>query len=638
MTALFVVHADVAGETAFVRDQLVPALELPDGEVQLSSALPLGASRLGAIEAAVTAAKVTVVVLSPAFLASSWATIGELLAGHVAVAGGQLIPLVLVDCEVPTRLDMRVGLDCRDPAQRLGELAKLRRLVNPAGPADAPPGKRIFLSYRRAGEEAALALRLHTALTAAGHDVFIDVGMTIGTEWVREIRQRIAWSDAFVVLVSEDTVGREMVLEEVRAAARCLRRTRQPMILPVRVRYEGPLGYELDSYLGKYQYATWEREADDAALVAQLARALRKGPVPASEVSNVLPAAGAPDAAAPATRPAPAQDPRVVALGGAIGARDPVYVRRACDDLIDQAVEAGRTTLIKAPRQRGKTSLLVRYIDRCMARGKQVTFVDFQTLEGADLETYPGFLSSLAGAIADGFELGPAPAITRQAQLEKWLQDTVLTPERGPVVLAFDEVDRINSRPYRGDFFSMLRSWHNRMVSPTAKRWAGLALALVLSTEPEALIDDPNQSPFNVSVPIEVPLFTRAQCHELNTRLGAPLAADLVDDVHELVGGHPYLTRLAFFELQTGRLTAPIDRGIAADAQGSFGDHLRTILTRLSRHPALLAGLKQVITPKKGVKIDAAIGHRLTSLGVAHTVRGALVPSNLLYALFFEKV
>ena len=44
----------------------------------------------------------------------------------------------------------------------------------------------------------------------AGHEVFIDTGMTVGTDWVTEIGRRIAWCDALVVLFSAASVDSEM--------------------------------------------------------------------------------------------------------------------------------------------------------------------------------------------------------------------------------------------------------------------------------------------------------------------------------------------------------------------------------------------------------------------------------------------
>ncbi|MCB1851865.1 MAG: toll/interleukin-1 receptor domain-containing protein, partial [Gammaproteobacteria bacterium] len=66
--------------------------------------------------------------------------------------------------------------------------------------------KRFFVSYRRrATPDGNLARILVQRLESAGHEVFIDVHMTIGTRWIEEIEQRIRWCDYLIVLLSEES-------------------------------------------------------------------------------------------------------------------------------------------------------------------------------------------------------------------------------------------------------------------------------------------------------------------------------------------------------------------------------------------------------------------------------------------------
>lgn len=154
MIDLFILHADVSAETAFVRDELVPALGLAGDQVLLSSELPLGKTIIGALEDGVASSRVTVAVLSPAFLSDKWAVVGEILGSTLAVTGGLLVPLVLVECELPLRLQARVQLDCRDPRRRPGEIARLRQLLAQHSPVTYD----LFLAYPPAGRASVQAL------------------------------------------------------------------------------------------------------------------------------------------------------------------------------------------------------------------------------------------------------------------------------------------------------------------------------------------------------------------------------------------------------------------------------------------------------------------------------------------------
>ena len=115
---LFVVHADA--DAPFVRGHLLPAVGLAPGRVLLSSEPALGELKVTEIERGVRSSRLTVVVLTPAYMADCWAVFGEQLISHASVAKGRLIPLLLADCDVPLRLDALVTLDFRD-SDRLGQ-------------------------------------------------------------------------------------------------------------------------------------------------------------------------------------------------------------------------------------------------------------------------------------------------------------------------------------------------------------------------------------------------------------------------------------------------------------------------------------------------------------------------------------
>ncbi|HMG56555.1 MAG TPA: TIR domain-containing protein, partial [Kofleriaceae bacterium] len=150
---LFVVHA--ADDAWFVDGFLLPALGLAEAEVLVSSKLEPGAAIAGEIERGALS-PVTVVVVSPAFLASPWAQLANQLATQVTIEAGRdgsaaVIPAILAECAMPLLSRFRVPLDFtrRDPAHWESEAARLRkRLAAPAPvvaePACPYPGIRPF--------------------------------------------------------------------------------------------------------------------------------------------------------------------------------------------------------------------------------------------------------------------------------------------------------------------------------------------------------------------------------------------------------------------------------------------------------------------------------------------------------------
>ena len=93
---------------------------------------------------------------------------------------------------------------------------------------------RIFISYERnARPDDSLAKRLYTALSQAGHRVFIDQTIKIGLEWAREIERPLETSDFLRVLLSEASVNSEMVAKEVEYVRPHYQRTGRARLLPV---------------------------------------------------------------------------------------------------------------------------------------------------------------------------------------------------------------------------------------------------------------------------------------------------------------------------------------------------------------------------------------------------------------------
>lgn len=497
--------------------------------------------------------------------------------------------------------------------------------------------KRYFISYRRAAlDDQRLANYLKDGLERAGHEVFIDVGIPVGTDWSAEIDRRIDWCDVLLVLLSEQSIHSEMVQGEVRRAHHRRSPDGRPRILPVRIHYQGPLDYELDSYLARIQYAFWDDDTDSDKVLAAVLD---------SETQAVLATEQAPDSLelpVDTARPRSSADPRILSQqpGGTLGEDDPFYVLRAADvHIAALARQSGRTLVIKASRQMGKSSLLCRYLAICRVNGKAIAYVDFQRFTDHTLSDYSTFLMELADELVYALNLDqsiPVPEISRQQQFIRFVHDRILASIGSPVVFAFDEVDRVLAKPWQSDFFAMLRSWHNDRAVDS--HWRNTDLALVIATEPYLLIERADQSPFNVVPPTELAPFTRADLDKINAVYGSPLGSGELDQLNELLDGHPFLTRLAFYRLATTpNLNFQTLIDTAARDDGPFGDHLRAKLMALQHNPTLLEALKQHIAHRATLPHDTY--WRLHGAGLVRRIdNNQIVPANLLYARFFKAI
>lgn len=497
---------------------------------------------------------------------------------------------------------------------------------------------RIFVSYRRrAPADARLAQILKGGFERADCEVFIDVDMPVGVDWSAVIQKQIHWCDYLVVLLSENAMQSEMLQGEVRLAYQDQKKDGRPRILPVRVQYEGPLDYELESYLGRLQYVVWQKDADDERVLCAVLTSIKTGTDLPIIQKELKPAQGQSD-----FRPRPAADLRILRQPtGTIQLNDQFYIRRSVDDTVESFGSIpGMTLVIKGPRQVGKSSVLVRYLAACEAANKQFVLIDLQSASPREVEELPSFLRYIAERVfrRAGVETTAIPELTNPGSLGDLLEMKVLEGLHGkPFVIAFDEVDRLVGSPIRETCVAMFRHWHNRRAEP-GSQWTNVDLALAIATEPAVLMSDPTQSPFNVGEIVRLESFEKHALQQLNDLYSAGLIDAQLDQLLQLLGGHPYLTRLAFYRLvghQKISFDALIER--AADEDGPFGEHLRSRLLLL--HQAQLeSAMSEVVLQRMTLKKDRLTFYRLQSAGFVRREADKVVPSNLLYARFFKTI
>ncbi|MCA9944173.1 MAG: AAA-like domain-containing protein [Anaerolineales bacterium] len=327
---------------------------------------------------------------------------------------------------------------------------------------------------------------------------------------------------------------------------------------------------------------------------------------------------------------------------GAVRLGDPFYIKRQADEeLSHQVQQPGQTITITGPRQVGKTSLLFRGAHKAaQALNAQVAYIDLQAVSQSALTDSDTFLRLLADWLAD--EAGVAPDIVETSwqsvlgasrKLTKLLERTVLPAVGCPLLLALDEVDRLLATSFHTEFFGLLRSWHNLRAWNAS--WQQFSLLMAISTEPYLLIDDLQQSPFNVGLMLYLSDFTLDQVSTLNERYGRPLQQVDVNELHALLNGHPYLTRLALYTLAQRNIGFATFHQTAAEAQSPFISHLRYLHQLILNDPALQPAMKEILT--KQTCHDDGLRHRLQKAGLVQQKGTAVSPRCELYGRYFAR-
>jgi hypothetical protein len=178
---LFVAYADEDRE--WVLGFLLAEIGLDPSCVVTPDDFRPGAVLVEELERAVTTARYTVMVLTPAFGTSPLMALAELLASHDSLRrdSDRLVPLLLKPFDLPLHLDFRVRLDCTDPARWPAETARLRELLQRGAPppdqlacpypgliAFGPEQAGLFFGRDRESDEISRLVRQHSFLLVVG--------------------------------------------------------------------------------------------------------------------------------------------------------------------------------------------------------------------------------------------------------------------------------------------------------------------------------------------------------------------------------------------------------------------------------------------------------------------------------------
>jgi hypothetical protein len=328
---------------------------------------------------------------------------------------------------------------------------------------------------------------------------------------------------------------------------------------------------------------------------------------------------------------------------GLVPLDSPFYVERSPVemDCYDAVIKPHSLIRIKAPRQMGKTSLLVRILAHAESQGCLTVRLNLQTVESQRLNDLNEFLQWLCSSITEELDLADAVAehwtetrgVVRRCQ--RYFERYLLKQIDRPLVLGLDEVDQVFEHPeIATDFFGMLRDWHE--AGKTETIWRKLRLVIVHSKEVYIPLSI-NRSPFNVGIPIELRTLNKTETEELIHRHRLRFSNLEQQQLIHLVGGHPYILRAALYQLARGRTTMAQLLVESPTEGGLFNDHLRRHFLNLEADENLLNAFQQVITSSQPVQIGSSEAFRLSSMGLVRYQGNEVVPLCELYRQYFQQ-
>jgi len=330
---------------------------------------------------------------------------------------------------------------------------------------------------------------------------------------------------------------------------------------------------------------------------------------------------------------------------GSVPLGSPFYLERASleEEVYQEIRKPGALVRIKAPREMGKTSLLLRILDYAKRQSYRTVSLNLEQVDQAILSDLNQFLRWLCANTARQLQLKPnldeywdedlGSKISCTSYIENYLLESIATP----LVLALDEVNQIFEHPQVSkDFLPLLRSWYEE--AKTLPIWQKLRLIVVHSTEIYVPLQL-NQSPFNVGLPVQLNTFSKKEVQQLAQRYGLDWEQEGEEarQLMDMVGGHPALVQIALYHLGRGNLTLAQLLKTAPTSTGIYSHHLQRHLIVLKEQPELANALNTVMSAIEPVQLESILAYKLISLGLIKQSESRAIPSCELYRQYFLK-
>ncbi|MCU0548074.1 MAG: AAA-like domain-containing protein [Leptolyngbya sp. Prado105] len=507
---------------------------------------------------------------------------------------------------------------------------------------------KVFISYRSQDPDMSLAQEFHHGLEEAGYSTFMaGESIRLGEDWAKRIDAELLQCDYFLLLLSERSSVSEMVTEEVRRAKQLHDQTGKPTILPIRLNFpiSAPLNYDLRGYQQRIQQRQWQTVEDTAEILAEILALLSEGKVeqpldPLEELYSPTIAEEFAQQESVQMPPLPVAEPELP--GGQVDLASRFYVERGkieaqCYEAI---VTPGALIRIKAPRQMGKTSLMARILRYAEQQGCLGVPLSFQVADSVVFGDLDQFLRWFAASVGRRLKVPNRlneywdEVFGSKDNCTAYFEEYLLPALDQPLALCLDEVDMVFQHlSIASDFFGLLRNWHE--MGKSSDLWKRFRLVVVHSTEVYIPMNI-NQSPFNVGLPIELLEFTADQVQDLARRHGLNWNTSQIGRLMGMVGGHPYLVRLALYHVKRENTTLETLLRNAPTESGLYGDHLRRHLWNLEQHPELAAAVRQLVATEGTVRLPSVQGFQLHSMGLVDLLGNDVQFRSELYRAYFR--
>ena len=331
---------------------------------------------------------------------------------------------------------------------------------------------------------------------------------------------------------------------------------------------------------------------------------------------------------------------------GPVTLDSPFYIERSrCESICYRIIadKAGSLIRIKGAKWMGKTSLINRILEQGRSQGQKTVYIDCGSIERSIIQDLDRLLRWLSVMVSRQLELEDkvkeywdTDILGSNDNCTLYFGEYILAKTKGKIVFALDNVDKLFSyKEIIEDLFAMLRSWHEKGTVDC--RWAKLKLILAYSTEVYIPLNI-NQSPFNTGKPILLEEFTFVQVESLASLYQLEWERSHIIRLMDLIGGHPYLIRLAMYQIKSAHLTIEQFVREALSETGIYSNLLRRLLNTIQQSPELVSALTKVVRSDLPIELNSLHIYQLHSIGLIQQQDNLVFPRCKLYRIHFDRV